>query len=33
MGINFGEIRKGVNPERYARMFFSMIESAVFMAG
>jgi TetR/AcrR family transcriptional regulator, transcriptional repressor for nem operon len=30
-GIEAGEIRKGIDPERYARMFISMVEGAVFM--
>lgn len=30
-GIEEGEIRENVNPERYARMFISMVEGAVFM--
>ncbi len=30
-GVENKEIREGINPERYARMFISMLEGAVFM--
>ena len=30
-GIESGEVRKQIDPERYARMFISMVEGAVFM--
>ena len=30
-GIEAGEIKRTVNPEKYARYFFTMIEGAVFM--
>lgn len=30
-GIEQGEIRKTINPEKYGRLFFTMIEGAVFM--
>lgn len=30
-GIEAGEIRNEIDPERYARMFISMVEGAVFM--
>lgn len=31
LGIDAGEIKKTVNPEKFGRMFFTMIEGAVFM--
>ena len=30
-GIEAGEIKKSINPEKYGRFFFTMIEGAVFM--
>lgn len=30
-GIENGEIRKTVNPEKYGRLFYTVIEGAVFM--
>lgn len=31
-GIDAGEIKKNVNPKTYARLFFTLIEGAVFMS-
>jgi len=31
LGIENGEIKKTVNPEKYGRLFYTVIEGAVFM--